>query len=137
MFAIQPPIRPETSPNTGETHSSITTAMRKNTIVLRDHGTAVPYVRINTATALSPPSNPARSPAALGSTEPFAATAPAISDPITITPPPTVASEFGSQFITAVAGSAAIVPRIAARQTCGIRRVRVFEDIHHIEHLRI
>jgi hypothetical protein len=77
--------------------------MTKNTLVLRDHVTVVPSVRINTDTAISPLRDPARSPAALGSTEPLAATDPAIIAPTTITPPPTVASEFGSQFITAVA----------------------------------
>jgi hypothetical protein len=104
-------------PNTGEIHRNITQAIRKNTIVLRDHVTIVASVTKNTDTAIMPPRNPTRSPAALGSTERVAVTAPAVMAPTIITPPPTVISEFGSQFITTVAGNAAIIPRIATCQT--------------------
>ena len=76
-------------------------------------------VRITTI----PPRIPARSPAALGSTDRLTARAPAIIPPIIITPPPTVASESGSQFTTTVAGPEAIVPRIAIRHTRGTLRV--------------
>jgi hypothetical protein len=103
-------------PNTGEIHSNVTTAMSENAIVFRDHLTLDPSVRKNTATAVTPPRNPVRSPVAPGSIERVAATAPAIMRATSITPLLTVASEFGNQFMPIVAGSEATVPRIATYQ---------------------
>ena len=124
-FAIHPPIRPQTRPNTEATHRPSPMATTQNTTLESGHAAAVPPVAVLTTVTIrehtprTPPRKPARSPAAAGSVTRTAAMAPAMNAPSTMTPPPMVASEFGSRLSTAATGSEASAPTSANRHADG------------------
>ena len=125
IVATQPPTRPHPRPNTGETQRTNPLAKTQNTTLDGGQSVVGPLtavgttVTISVSTARTPPSKPARNPAASGSPEWVAATLPAMNAPIIITLPPIVASEFGSTCNIAATGSEAAPPTSAKRHASG------------------